>query len=129
MRIAALFRGISHGLVCALLVYPAVAAPALAAARHGAAEKNGVHAASASPGAKGRTGAKDAAGEQNAASQKQMAADAKQLVQLAKELKAAVSKSNQNELSLDVVREAAAIEKLAKQVQKNMRREMGPAKR
>ena len=119
----------SLGLMSALILFPALALPALAAPKHGGAEKKGVQAASASGPGKGAAEAKGTGAEREAESRKQMAADAQQLVQLAKELKAAVDKSNENELSLDVVRKAAAIEKLAKQVQAKMRGEMDPAQR
>jgi hypothetical protein len=42
-------------------------------------------------------------------------------LQLATELKAAVDKSNKNELSLDVVKKADDIEKLAHDVKQRMR--------
>ncbi|MGA8111568.1 MAG: hypothetical protein WB974_19160 [Acidobacteriaceae bacterium] len=59
--------------------------------------------------------------ERNAARQKQIVDDTQQLVDLAKQLKDAVDKSNKNELSLDVVNYATEIEKLAKSVKDKMR--------
>ena len=51
------------------------------------------------------------------------------LFQLATELKDAVDKSNENMLSLEVVRKAEEVEKLAKQVKEKMREGTGkPAK-
>ena len=129
MKRAAFSGRFGYGLVRALILFPALAMPSLAASNQGAAEKKAMHAASASAPGKGAVGGKGTGAESDAASLKKMAADAQQLVQLAKELKAAVDKSNQNELSVDVVRKAAAIERLAKQMQEKMRGEMGPAKR
>jgi hypothetical protein len=51
--------------------------------------------------------------EQAKAPQSDARSDAEQLFQLASGLKAAVDKSNENVLSLDVVRRAEAVEKLA----------------
>lgn len=48
------------------------------------------------------------------------------LFQLATELKAAVDKSNENLLSLDVIRKADEVEKLAKKVKEKMRESVGP---
>lgn len=47
--------------------------------------------------------------------------DTDKLLQLATELKTAVDKSNENTLSMEVVRKAEEIEKLSKSVQKKMR--------
>jgi hypothetical protein len=52
--------------------------------------------------------------------------DTDRLLQLATELKAAVDKSNENTLSLDVVRKAEEVEKLAKQVKEKMKEGVGP---
>ncbi len=49
------------------------------------------------------------------------------LLQLATELKAAVDKSDENMLSLEVVRKADEVEKLAKKVKENMKEAIGPA--
>lgn len=62
--------------------------------------------------------------EAKAARQKQMKQDAEKLLQLATELKDSVDKTNANVLSLEVVRKAEEIEKLAKHVKTNMRDEM-----
>ena len=48
------------------------------------------------------------------------------LFQLATELKAAVDKSNENLLSLDVIRKADEVEKLAKKVKEKMKESVGP---
>jgi len=48
------------------------------------------------------------------------------LFQLATELKAAVDKTNENMLSLDVVRKADEVEKLARKVKENMKEAIGP---
>ena len=48
------------------------------------------------------------------------------LFQLATELKAAVDKSNENLLSLDVIRKAEEVEKLAKKVKEKMKESVGP---
>lgn len=48
------------------------------------------------------------------------------LFQLATELKAAVDKTNENMLSLDVIKKAEQVEKLAKKVKENMREAIGP---
>jgi len=51
------------------------------------------------------------------------------LFQLATELKAAVDKSNENLLSLDVIRKAEEVEKLAKKVKEKMKDSVGPPTR
>jgi len=48
------------------------------------------------------------------------------LFQLATELKAAVDKSNENLLSIDVIRKADEVEKLAKKVKEKMKESVGP---
>jgi hypothetical protein len=53
--------------------------------------------------------------------QKQLEQDTDKLLALAKELKEEVSKSNKDTLSVDVVKKAAEIEKLAKSVKDRMR--------
>lgn len=57
----------------------------------------------------------------NADRQKQLVADTDKLLALAKELKEDVDKSNKDMLSIDVVKKAAEIEKLAKSVKDRMR--------
>jgi len=52
--------------------------------------------------------------------------ETEKLFQLATELKAAVEKSNENMLSLDVVRKAEEVEKLAKKVREKMKDAIGP---
>lgn len=59
--------------------------------------------------------------ERNEIRQKQIVDDTQQLVDLAKQLQDAVSRSNKDELSLSVVNTAAEIEKLAKVVKEKMR--------
>lgn len=49
------------------------------------------------------------------------------LYQLATELKAAVDKTDENMLSLDVVRKADEVEKLAKKVKEKMKESIGPS--
>lgn len=61
---------------------------------------------------------KHAAAEQR---QKKMLSDAEQLVQMAQQLKTSVDKSTKDTLSLDVIRDAERIEKLARQVRETMR--------
>lgn len=58
--------------------------------------------------------------------QQEIRDDTAKLFQLATELKAAVDKSNENVLSLDVVRKAGEVEKLAKQVKEKMKESVGP---
>lgn len=53
--------------------------------------------------------------------QKRMLEDADRLVQMAQQLKESVDKSNKNTLSVDVIRNAERVEKLARQVKDNMR--------
>ncbi len=50
-----------------------------------------------------------------------MVSDADQLVAMAQQLKTSVDKSNKDTLSLDVIREAERIEKLARQLRETMR--------
>ena len=57
----------------------------------------------------------------NSDRQKQLQRDTDKLLTLAKELKDDVDKSNEDTLSVDVVKKAAAIEKLAKSVKDRMR--------
>ena len=60
----------------------------------------------------------------NAARKKQIADDAARLLQLATELKAEVDKTNQETLSLNVIRKADTIEKLAHGVKEKMKLEV-----
>ena len=62
--------------------------------------------------------------QQKAARQKQLKEDTAKLLQLATDLKASVDKTNENILSLDVVKRADEIEKLAKHIKTNMRDEV-----
>jgi hypothetical protein len=64
--------------------------------------------------------------EANKKRQQDLRNDTEKLFQLASELKAAVDKSNENLLSLDVVRKADEVEKLAKRVKEKMRDSVGP---
>jgi hypothetical protein len=67
--------------------------------------------------------------EANKKRQQDIRNDTDKLFQLATELKAAVDKSNENLLSLDVVRKADEVEKLAKRVKEKMKESVGPAPR
>jgi hypothetical protein len=53
----------------------------------------------------------------------EMKRDSQRLLELATELKQYVDKSGENFLSLDVLRKAEEMEKLAKQIKNNMRAE------
>ncbi len=53
--------------------------------------------------------------------QKQLVRDTDRLFELAQQLKDQVAKSNKNTLSIDIVKKAAEIEKLAKSVKERMR--------
>ncbi len=53
--------------------------------------------------------------------QENLKKDTDQLLQLATELKLYVDKTNENLLSLDVIKKAEQIEKLSKEIQKKMR--------
>ena len=53
--------------------------------------------------------------------QKKLAEDTERLLKMAADLKVSVEKSNKNELSLDVVRKAEAVEQLAKSVKERVR--------
>jgi hypothetical protein len=64
--------------------------------------------------------------ELNKKRQQDMRDDAEKLFQLATELKAAVEKSNENLLSLEVVRKAEELEKLAHRVREKMKQSAGP---
>jgi hypothetical protein len=57
----------------------------------------------------------------NASRQKQLVFDTQRLVALANELKIAVDKSNKDTLSIDVIRKADEIEKLAHSVKEKMK--------
>lgn len=59
--------------------------------------------------------------ERSVVRQKEIVEDTNQLLDLAKQLKAAVDKSSKDQLSLNVVTTAAQIEKLAKSVKDKMR--------
>jgi ribulose kinase len=67
--------------------------------------------------------------EANKKRQQDIRADTLKLYQLATDLKAAVDKSNENMLSLDVIRKAEEVEKLAKKVKEKMRDAIGPSPR
>jgi len=67
--------------------------------------------------------------EANLKRQQDIRADTDRLLQLATELKAAVDKANENLLSLDVVRKADEVEKLAKRVREKMKDAIGPGLR
>lgn len=67
--------------------------------------------------------------EANLKRQQDLKTDTDRLLQLATELKAAVDKSNENLLSLDVVRKADEVEKLAKRVRDKMKDAVGPGPR
>jgi hypothetical protein len=67
--------------------------------------------------------------EANKKRQQDIRADTDKLFQLATELKASVEKSNENMLSLDVVRKADEVEKLAKRVKEKMKEAVGPPQR
>jgi hypothetical protein len=59
--------------------------------------------------------------KQNLQRQQELKKDAEKLLELATELKQSVDKSNENTLSLDVIRKADQIEKLAKSVKDKMK--------
>jgi hypothetical protein len=63
--------------------------------------------------------------EANKKRQQDIRNDTDKLFQLATELKAAVDKSNENLLSLEVVRKAEDVEKLAKKVKEKMKESVG----
>jgi len=67
--------------------------------------------------------------EANKKRQEDIKNDTEKLFQLATELKAAVDKSNENLLSLDVIRKADEVEKLAKRVKEKMKQSVGPSPR
>jgi len=64
--------------------------------------------------------------EANKKRQQDIREETDKLFQLATELKAAVDKTNENLLSLDVVRKAEEVEKLAKKVKEKMKESVGP---
>ena len=53
--------------------------------------------------------------------QKKMETDAAKLVEMAQQLKTSVDKTNKDTLSVDVIKEAERIEKLAREVREGMR--------
>jgi hypothetical protein len=63
--------------------------------------------------------------EANKKRQQDLKNDTDKLFQLATELKAAVDKTNENMLSLEVVRKADEVEKLAKRVREKMKETVG----
>jgi hypothetical protein len=67
--------------------------------------------------------------EANKKRQQDIRTDTDKLLQLAAELKAAVDKSNEHLLSLDVVRKADEVEHLAHRVKEKMKESVGPAPR
>ena len=67
--------------------------------------------------------------EANKKRQQDIRDDTDKLFQLATDLKVAVDKTNENMLSLDVVRKADEVEKLAKKVKEKMREAIGPAQK
>ena len=64
--------------------------------------------------------------EANKKRQQEIKNDTEKLFELATELKAAVEKTNENMLSLDVIKKAEQVEKLAKKVKEHMREVIGP---
>jgi uncharacterized protein YlxW (UPF0749 family) len=64
--------------------------------------------------------------EANKRRQQDIRNDTDKLLQLATELKSSVDKSNENLLSLEVVRKADEVEKLAHRVKEKMREAVGP---
>jgi hypothetical protein len=64
--------------------------------------------------------------EANKKRQQDIREETDKLFHLATELKEAVDKSNENLLSLDVVRKADEVEKLAKKVKEKMKESVGP---
>jgi hypothetical protein len=64
--------------------------------------------------------------EANKKRQQDIKSDTDKLFELATELKAAVDKTNENMLSLDVIKKAEQVEKLAKKVKENMKEVFGP---
>ena len=64
--------------------------------------------------------------EANKKRQQDIRDETDKLFRLATELKAAVDKTNENLLSLDVVRKAEEVEKLAKKVKEKMKESVGP---
>ena len=67
-----------------------------------------------------------AAREANKKRQQEIQGDTDRLFQLANELKEAVGKSNEHVLSLDVIRKADEVEKLAHRVKEKMKESVGP---
>ena len=67
--------------------------------------------------------------EANKKRQQDIRDDTEKLFQLATDLKAAVEKSSENTLSLDVIRKAEEVEKLAKKVREKMKDAYGPGPR
>lgn len=67
--------------------------------------------------------------ELNKRRQQDIRDETEKLFQLATELKAAVDKTNENVLSLDVVRKADEVEKLAKKVKEKMKESIAPPPR
>lgn len=67
--------------------------------------------------------------EANKKRQQDIRDDTERLFQLSSELKAAVEKSNEHTLSLDVIRKAEEVEKLAKKVKDKMKEAVGPPPR
>lgn len=67
--------------------------------------------------------------EANKKRQQDLKKDTDKLLALATELKDAVDKSNENMLSLEVVRKADEVEKLAKHVKEKMKDAIGPPSR
>jgi hypothetical protein len=67
--------------------------------------------------------------EANKKRQQDIREDTEKLYQLATDLKAAVDKTNENTLSLDVIRKAEEVEKLAKKVREKMKDAIGPSPR
>jgi hypothetical protein len=63
----------------------------------------------------------------NAERKKQIAADSAKLLKLATDLKAEVDQSNKDMLSLNVIRKAEEIEKLAHNVKEKMKLAVGPS--
>ena len=129
-------RSACVGLVLGLLCMPAMPLaqqaspppPLNGGAQQGAAPNDGLHPG-ANPGA--NSGANQdpmarhveerMAERRNSERQKALVADTDRLLALAQELKTEVDKSNKDTLSIDVVKRAEQIEKLARSVKEKMR--------
>ncbi len=112
------------GVITGLLIVGMVAVTGIKAQAQGAPanSKPDAGAGVIAMGPSDRTTSMQETAADNDARQKQLAADTAKLLELANQLKAAMDKTSKNTLSLEVMKKADEIEKLAHQMKEKMKK-------